>query len=84
MPLASRHLSAAFTPWNFPINRVARKLCGALAAGCSIIVKTPEETPASPAELIRCFVRRERFPLRFGRWPGGDRILSGDKVRVAG
>lgn len=47
---------AAFTPWNFPINQVVRKLCGAMAAGCSIIVKAPEETPASPAELIRCFV----------------------------
>jgi len=47
---------AAFTPWNFPINQVVRKLSAALAAGCSIIVKPPEETPASPAELIRCFV----------------------------
>jgi succinate-semialdehyde dehydrogenase/glutarate-semialdehyde dehydrogenase len=46
---------AAFTPWNFPINQVVRKLSAALAAGCSIIVKAPEETPASPAELIRCF-----------------------------
>ena len=46
---------AAFTPWNFPINQVVRKLCGALATGCSIIVKAPEETPAAPAELIRCF-----------------------------
>jgi succinate-semialdehyde dehydrogenase/glutarate-semialdehyde dehydrogenase len=47
---------AAFTPWNFPINQVVRKLSAALATGCSIIVKAPEETPASPAELIRCFV----------------------------
>ena len=46
---------AAFTPWNFPINQVVRKLSCAVAAGCSIIVKAPEETPASPAELIRCF-----------------------------
>ncbi|MEJ0071613.1 MAG: NAD-dependent succinate-semialdehyde dehydrogenase [Pseudomonadota bacterium] len=46
---------AAFTPWNFPINQVVRKLSCALAAGCSIIVKAPEETPASPAELIRAF-----------------------------
>ncbi len=44
---------AAFTPWNFPIIQIARKLAAALAAGCSIIVKAPEETPASPAELIR-------------------------------
>ena len=47
---------AAFTPWNFPINQVVRKLSAALAAGCSIIVKAPEETPASPAELVRAFV----------------------------
>ncbi len=46
---------AAFTPWNFPINQVVRKLSAALAAGCSIIVKAPEETPASPAKLIRAF-----------------------------
>src|ERR1700721_3699089 len=47
---------AAFTPWNFPINQVVKKMSAALAAGCSIIVKAPEETPASPAELIRAFV----------------------------
>jgi succinate-semialdehyde dehydrogenase/glutarate-semialdehyde dehydrogenase len=47
---------AAFTPWNFPINPVVRKLSAAVATGCSIIVKAPEETPASPAELLRCFV----------------------------
>ena len=47
---------AAFTPWNFPINQVVRKLSAALATGCSIIVKAPEETPASPAEMIRCFI----------------------------
>ena len=47
---------AAFTPWNFPINQVVRKLSAALAAGCSIIVKAPEETPASPAALLRVFM----------------------------
>ncbi|MCY1665995.1 NAD-dependent succinate-semialdehyde dehydrogenase [Rhizobium sp. SL86] len=46
---------AAFTPWNFPINQVVRKLSAAVSVGCSIIVKAPEETPASPAELIRAF-----------------------------
>ena len=46
---------AAFTPWNFPINQVVRKLSAALAAGCSIIVKGPEDTPASPAALIRAY-----------------------------
>ena len=47
---------AAFTPWNFPINQANRKIAIALAAGCSIIVKGPEETPASCAELVRCYV----------------------------
>jgi succinate-semialdehyde dehydrogenase/glutarate-semialdehyde dehydrogenase len=46
---------AAFTPWNFPINQVVRKVSAGLAAGCSMLVKGPEETPASPAALIRAF-----------------------------
>ncbi len=46
---------AAFTPWNFPVMQIVRKLGAALATGCSIIVKAPEETPASPAELFRAF-----------------------------
>ncbi|MGN7294152.1 NAD-dependent succinate-semialdehyde dehydrogenase [Rhizobium sp. SAFR-030] len=46
---------AAFTPWNFPINQIVRKLSAAVSVGCSIIIKAPEETPASPAELIRAF-----------------------------
>ena len=36
---------AAFSPWNFPINQAVRKISAALAAGCSIIIKAPEETP---------------------------------------
>ena len=46
---------AAFTPWNFPINQVVRKVAAALSAGCSMLVKAAEETPAAPAELIRAF-----------------------------
>src|SRR5271156_6984333 len=47
---------AAFTPWNFPVNQVVRKLSAALACGCSFLVKAPEETPASPAALLQAFV----------------------------
>lgn len=46
---------AAFTPWNFPVAQVNKKVAAALAAGCSVIVKAPEETPASPAELVRAY-----------------------------
>lgn len=45
----------AFTPWNFPLFQMVRKTGAALAAGCSIIVKGPEETPACCAELIRAY-----------------------------
>jgi len=46
---------AAFTPWNFPLNQVVKKIAAAFAAGCTAIVKGPEETPASVAELIKAF-----------------------------
>jgi len=46
---------AAFTPWNFPANLPARKLGGALAAGCSVIIKPAEETPATCMEFVRAF-----------------------------
>jgi succinate-semialdehyde dehydrogenase/glutarate-semialdehyde dehydrogenase len=46
---------AAFAPWNFPVTQAVRKVAAALAAGCSIIVKCPEETPGSPLGLIKCF-----------------------------
>ncbi len=45
---------AAFSPWNFPLVLSARKIGGALAAGCSIIVKAAEETPASVAAMVDC------------------------------
>ncbi|TXM79063.1 NAD-dependent succinate-semialdehyde dehydrogenase [Methylobacterium sp. WL69] len=47
---------AAFTPWNFPINQAVRKVSAALCTGCSVILKGPEDTPASCAELVRAFL----------------------------
>ena len=47
---------AAFTPWNFPVNQAVRKVSAALAAGCSVILKGPEETPASCAALVQAYV----------------------------
>ncbi|MDR5761496.1 NAD-dependent succinate-semialdehyde dehydrogenase [Caballeronia sp. LZ035] len=46
---------AAFTPWNFPINQAVRKVSAALAAGCSVVLKGPEETPASCAALVQAY-----------------------------
>lgn len=47
---------AAFTPWNFPMSSPARKIGGALAAGCAIILKAAEETPAGAMLLAQAFV----------------------------
>ncbi|MFH0300295.1 NAD-dependent succinate-semialdehyde dehydrogenase [Bradyrhizobium sp. 31Argb] len=47
---------AAFTPWNFPIVQAARKVASALSTGCSVILKGPEEAPASCAEMARAFL----------------------------
>jgi succinate-semialdehyde dehydrogenase/glutarate-semialdehyde dehydrogenase len=46
---------AAFTPWNYPLASPTRKVAGALAAGCSIILKGAEETPSGPMALIATF-----------------------------
>jgi succinate-semialdehyde dehydrogenase/glutarate-semialdehyde dehydrogenase len=67
---------AAFTPWNFPINQVVRKLGAALAAGCSFLVKAPEETPASPAALLRAFVDA-------GLPPGVVGLLYGNPAEIS-
>lgn len=67
---------AAFTPWNFPINQVVRKVGAALAAGCSMIVKAPEETPAAPAELIRAFADA-------GLPPGVLGLVYGDPAEIS-
>ena len=44
---------AAFSPWNFPLSQPSRKVAGALAAGCSIILKASEETPAGAMHIAR-------------------------------
>jgi succinate-semialdehyde dehydrogenase/glutarate-semialdehyde dehydrogenase len=46
---------AGFSPWNFPMSSPARKIGGALSAGCSIILKASEETPAGAVQLARAF-----------------------------
>jgi succinate-semialdehyde dehydrogenase/glutarate-semialdehyde dehydrogenase len=44
---------ATFTPWNFPIYLLAKKVAAALAAGCSVISKPAEETPGSAHALAK-------------------------------
>ncbi len=45
---------AAFAPWNFPLSNPGRKLGAPIAAGCSVILKAAEETPASALGVLQC------------------------------
>ncbi len=45
---------AGFAPWNFPLVNPGRKLGAAVAAGCSIILKSAEETPGSALGILQC------------------------------
>lgn len=47
---------AAFSPWNFPIGNPGRKLGAPIAAGCSVILKSAEETPASALGVLQCLL----------------------------
>ena len=47
---------AAFAPWNFPAGNPGRKLGAPIAAGCSVILKAAEETPASALAVLQCLL----------------------------
>jgi succinate-semialdehyde dehydrogenase/glutarate-semialdehyde dehydrogenase len=46
---------AAFTPWNFPYNQAIRKIAAAIGAGCTIVIKGPEDTPSAVVAIARMF-----------------------------
>ena len=77
---------AAFTPWNFPTLTPARKIGGALAGGCSLILKPSEETPGSCVELVRCVIEAGAPPgvlnLVFGKPSDvSEHLIASDTVR---
>lgn len=54
-------VAALLTPWNFPSAMIGRKLAPALAAGCTVVVKPPAETPFSALALVE-LARRAGVP----------------------
>jgi succinate-semialdehyde dehydrogenase/glutarate-semialdehyde dehydrogenase len=68
---------AAFSPWNFPMSSPARKVGGALSAGCSIILKASEETPAGAYQLAQAFVDA-------GLPPGVLNLVFGNPAEISG
>lgn len=67
---------AAFSPWNFPINAPSRKIGGALASGCSVILKASEETPGSAYLLAKAFQDA-------GLPPGVLNLVFGDPAEIS-
>ncbi len=67
---------AAFTPWNFPVSQAVKKVAAALAAGCSVLLKGSEDTPAACAEMVRVFVDA-------GVPPGAIGLLFGEPAAIS-
>ena len=58
------------TPWNFPLMLMMHKVAPALAAGCTIVLKSSEKTPLSSL-YFASLVKEAGFP------PGVFNVLSG-------
>jgi acyl-CoA reductase-like NAD-dependent aldehyde dehydrogenase len=48
-------VAGAITPWNYPVDIWAWKVGPALAAGCSLVIKPPHETPLAVGLVVQCF-----------------------------
>ena len=48
-------VSAAITPWNFPLSMITRKIAPALASGCTVVLKPASYTPISAIKAFECF-----------------------------
>lgn len=70
---------AAFSPWNAPTITPSRKIGGALAAGCSVIIKPSEETPAT-ALAIAAMLEEAGLPAGVLSMVFGDPALISGKL----
>jgi succinate-semialdehyde dehydrogenase/glutarate-semialdehyde dehydrogenase len=69
-------IAAVFSPWNFPALNLARKIAPALAAGCTVVAKPAEETPATPLALADCLHEA-------GLPPGALNLVYGDPAAIS-
>ena len=66
----------AFTPWNFPYNQAIRKIGAAIGAGCTIVLKGPEDSPSAVMAIAQMFHDA-------GLPPGVLNIVWGDPAKVS-
>jgi acyl-CoA reductase-like NAD-dependent aldehyde dehydrogenase len=69
-------VSALIMPWNDPVELAVRKLGAALAAGCSVVMKSSELAPATLERLVQIWVEADVLP------PGVINLLHGDGVHT--
>lgn len=61
---------ACITPWNYPLHQIMAKVCPALAAGCTVVVKPSEVAPLT-AFMLAEMVEEAGFP------PGVVNVITG-------
>jgi len=66
----------AFTPWNFPYNQAIRKVAAAIGAGCTVVLKGPEDSPSAVMAIARMFHDA-------GLPPGVLNLVWGDPPKVS-
>jgi succinate-semialdehyde dehydrogenase/glutarate-semialdehyde dehydrogenase len=66
----------AFTPWNFPYNQAIRKVAAAIGAGCTIVLKGPEDSPSAVMAIAQMFHDA-------GLPPGVLNLVWGDPPKVS-
>lgn len=66
------------TPWNFPAAMITRKVAPALAAGCSVVIKPPSETPYTCLALTKLAVDAGLPPETIQVCPTKDRVATAE------
>jgi acyl-CoA reductase-like NAD-dependent aldehyde dehydrogenase len=61
---------ACITPWNYPLHQIMAKVCPALAAGCTVVVKPSEIAPLT-AFMLAEMAQEAGFP------PGVVNVITG-------
>lgn len=87
--LVSHHpvgVVAGIVPWNYPVDLYAWKVAPALAAGCPVVVKPPEEAPLAVGMVSRILVEAGLPPGTLSDLPGGadvgQRLASSPRVAM--
>lgn len=70
-------VTAAITPWNFPLAMITRKVAPALAAGCAMVLRPASQTPLS-ALALAALAERAGIPA------GVFSVVTGSATRIGG